>query len=287
MSQDAAPLPALSLELAELAVSDLARSAGFYERAVGLRRLRETADMVELGGEGGRPILRLTESRDARPKPADAAGLFHVAFLLPDRAALATAFARLANAGLLTGASDHLVSEAIYLDDPDGLGIEIYRDRPKSEWPYADGRLKMATEPIDQRGLVAELARDAALDAPAPAATTVGHLHFQVGDLDEARAFWVDAVGLELMTTYPGALFMSAGGYHHHVAANVWRSRGRKPAPEDCARLASFEVTIPAGTLATTATRLDAAGVAFERRSETLLAREPSGAIAVMREPAR
>lgn len=281
---DTSRLPALRLGVAELAVSDLDRSVAFYEKLVGLRRLGETNGAVELGGEGGAPLVRLVGTPGLKPRPRNAAGLFHVAILLPTRRDLARAFARLAREGVLTGASDHLVSEAIYLDDPDGAGIEIYRDRPKADWTYAQGRLQMATERIDQMGLLSELAPGEALDAPEPAGAVVGHIHLQAADLDEAGAFWTGAVGLDLVTTYPGALFMSAGGYHHHVAANVWNSRGRPPVDDSHAGLRSFEIRVPGeADLAALGRRLGEAGVAFERAGDVLRVREPSGALAVFR----
>lgn len=274
-------LPALRLGVAELAVSDLDRSVAFYEERVGLRRLGETSGAAELGGEGGAPLIRLVGTPGLEPRPRNAAGLFHVAILLPTRRDLARAFARLSREGVLTGASDHLVSEALYLDDPDGNGIEIYRDRPTADWTYAQGRLQMATERIDQTGLLAELAPGEAVDAPAPAGTVVGHIHLQAADLDEARAFWTGAVGLDLVTTYPGALFMSAGGYHHHVASNVWNSRGRPPVDDSHAGLRSFEIRVPTeADLAALKARLDDAGLAVEQTRGALHLREPSGATA-------
>lgn len=281
---DRSRLPALRLGVAELAVADLDRSVAFYEKRVGLRRVGEANGAVELGGEGGAPLIRLVGTPGLKPRPRNAAGLFHMAILLPTRRDLAVAFARLARDGVLTGASDHLVSEALYLDDPDGCGIEIYRDRPKADWPYAQGRPQMATERIDQAGLLAELAPGEAVDAPAPAGAVVGHIHLQAADLDEACAFWTGAVGLDLVTTYPGALFMSAGGYHHHVAANVWNSRGRPPVDDSHAGLRSFEIRAPEeADLTALGRRLDEAGVVFEQADGALRVREPSGAVAVFR----
>lgn len=276
--------PAMRLGVAELEVADLLRSVDFYERAVGLRVVDRVAGRASLGGENGAVALRLVEKRGARRKPREAAGLFHLAFLLPSRRDLALAFARLSRAGVLTGASDHLVSEAIYLDDPDGLGVEIYRDRPRAEWPHEHGRLKMATNPIDADGLLALVEREDDLDAPAPAGTRLGHVHLQAGDLDRAGDFWLGGVGLDLVTSYPGALFMSAGGYHHHVAANVWSSRGRGPAPEDTARLVHFEMILPGeGAVEEAAAGLRRAGVLVARAEGGMLVEDPWGAGVLLR----
>lgn len=279
------PLPAgLRLGVAELAVGDLARSVAFYENVVGLRVLSRADGRAELGGEGGAAILRLVETPGATPKPRSAAGLFHVAILVPDRRSLAVVLARLARDRAPIGASDHLVSEALYLDDPDGNGLEIYRDRPRNEWPLEDGRLRMATEPLDADGVLSLLKPSDGLDAPMPGGTTVGHIHLQVGDLAAARAFWIDALGFELMTTYPGALFMSAGGYHHHVAANVWASRGHGPAPEGGAGLRSFEALLPeAADLAALRARLAARGVPAEATADGVRTTDPSGVAIVFR----
>ncbi len=278
-------LPAsMRLGLAELEVSDLSRSVDFYREAVGLVALDRAAGRAELGGEGGTPVLRLVEKRGAAPKPPTAAGLFHVAVLLPERRDLARAFARLASNGLLTGASDHLVSEALYLDDPDGLGVEIYADRPREKWPFENGRLKMASDRIDAAGLAALAEAEGDPNAPAPAGTRLGHVHLQAGDLDRAGAFWLDTVGLDLVTTYPGALFMSAGGYHHHVAANVWSSRGAGAPPENTARLTHFEMLLPSeDDVAEAARRIEAAGVAVARRDGSALATDPWGSGVLLR----
>ncbi|GLK54389.1 catechol 2,3-dioxygenase [Methylopila capsulata] len=277
---------ALRLGLAELAVSDIERSIAFYEAVVGLRTLDRASGVATLGGTGGSAVLRLVETPGARPKPKEAPGLFHVAILLPERRDLAVVLARLVRNRVRIGASDHLVSEALYLDDPDGNGLEIYRDRPKAEWPYRDGALRMATEPMAAQEVLAELSPGADLDAAMPAGTVVGHVHLQVGDLAAARSFWIDAVGFALTTTYPGALFMSAGGYHHHVAANVWSSRGRGPAPEGSVGLRSFEAILPdANALDAVAARLGARGVPSLRAERGLTATDPWGSTIVFVAP--
>jgi catechol 2,3-dioxygenase len=179
---------------------------------------------------GGTPLVVLAEDPDAPARPPTAAGLFHLALRVPDRAALGEALRRARTAGALSGASDHLVSEALYLRDPEGNGVEVYRDRPREEWPRtADGRVSMATEPLDADGVLA--AADAARDGDRdpgllPTGTDVGHVHLEVTDLDRATAFYTGDLGLTVSDDgYAGASFVAAGGYHHHVGLNTWNGR--------------------------------------------------------------
>lgn len=208
-----------------LTVNDLATVGDFYQRVVGLRRLSQDGGTMVLGA-GDRPLLELREDRAARHRPAEA-GLFHTAFLLPGRIDLADWLGMAAARGLaLDGASDHRVSEAVYLRDPEGNGIEIYADRPRDAWRWSGGEVAMATERLDVEGL---LAAAAAPWAGAPLGTMVGHVHLQVGDVAEAERFYHGRLGFDVTTHYPGAAFFSTGGYHHHLAANVWNSRGAGP----------------------------------------------------------
>lgn len=209
---------------AHLVVRDLDTMASFYEQALGLKRIEQSASGVELGA-GERVLLTLTTRGDAAPAPRNAAGLFHNAFLMPDRAELAHWLAHAAQLGLpFDGASDHLVSEAIYLSDPEGNGIEVYRDRKPEEWTYhADGTVEMDTRRLDLQALY-----DSAVRTPwagmSPKAA-LGHIHLQVGGVPEADRFYEGVLGLKKMASYPGASFFASGSYHHHVAANVWNSR--------------------------------------------------------------
>lgn len=214
-----------------LRVSDVERSAGFYERIAGLGVSSLGLDRAELGAPDGGPVLlELRRAERAGAAPRRAAGLFHTAFRYPGRDGLAAALRRLAEEQVaITGASDHLVSEAIYLDDPDGLGVELYRDRPREQWPEpAPGhRVAMATLPLDLDGVLGEQPCDSdGMD--------VGHVHLKVGDVEQAIGFWTEEIGMELMTTYGGdAAFLADGGYHHHIGANVWMSRGATLEPAD------------------------------------------------------
>lgn len=229
-----------------LTVKDLGATQAFYQSALGLEPLTSDAGSVSLGAAGVK-LLELRHDSAVRQASPREAGLFHTAFLMPGRAALARWLVHAANSGVqLQGASDHLVSEAIYLGDPEGNGIEVYADRPRDRWHNADGSIKMATEALDLRSL----ARDA--DGPwngAPAGAVVGHVHLQVGDVPRAVEFWRDQIGMPVMANYPGAAFYGSGGYHHHIASNIWNSRG------------AGTRTLPATGLAELVLRADAAEV--------------------------
>jgi catechol 2,3-dioxygenase len=231
----------------QLTVADLDRVQAFYERAIGLRTLARSADTAALGVEPGRTLIELVGRPDAHRAPPRASGLFHTALLVPDRGELARALRRVSDEGVrFTGASDHLVSEALYLDDPEGNGIELYRDRPREDWPYVDGALQMGTFALDVDDLLTALPEDAA-DRGMPPGTRVGHVHLKVADLAEAEAFYCGELGFEPTASVPGALFVSTGGYHHHVGLNTWRSAG-VPAPgPDTLGLRSVELVDPGG----------------------------------------
>jgi catechol 2,3-dioxygenase len=265
----------LAIESVELTVADLERSVAFYGRVLGLTTHARAAGRAELGGPD-RAFLALVEDRDATPLPERAPGLFHVAIRVPDRPALARVLRTLVRHRVPAGASDHGVSEALYLDDPDGNGLEIHRDRPRAEWPRAaDGGLAMGTWPLDVADLAAQAA-DGPIDLPA--GTDIGHVHLKVGDLAAARAFWVDAVGLDLVVELPGALFTSAGGYHHHLGLNTWRSKGQPVPPRPTAGLRRFTVTsADPGLVSGLSHRLEAADIAVTRTEAGLEASDPWG----------
>jgi catechol 2,3-dioxygenase len=209
---------------AHLVVADLDLLSRYYQQVLGLKPLEESASGVVLGA-GGKPLLTLTTRGDAARAPRNAAGLFHNAFLMPNRQELAHWLAHAAHLGIqFDGASDHLVSEAIYLTDPEGNGIEVYRDRDPAEWHYnPDGTVEMATNRLDMQALY-ETAPKTAWAGMAPDAA-IGHIHLQVGNVPEADRFYEGVLGLKKMASYPGASFFASGAYHHHVAANVWNSR--------------------------------------------------------------
>jgi catechol 2,3-dioxygenase len=270
--------PATTVGTVRLIVSDLDGIATFYERAVGLRPLERSGDLVRLGPEGGAPLVELVGGPDAPPRPPRATGLFHLAILVPSRPELAVALRRVADAGWqLTGASDHLVSEALYLRDPEGNGIEIYRDRPRDEWPRANGTIQMDTLPLDLHGVLSELDRPP--EDGMTADTRMGHVHLQVSELRDTGAFYEDLLGFDVtVRTYPGALFLSAGGYHHHVGLNVWASQGQSPPAPGSRGLDRFEVILPStDELERVAGRLADAGVETDRDEGGVRATDPSG----------
>jgi catechol 2,3-dioxygenase len=278
--------PATSMGTVRLTVSDLARSRAFYEQAIGLRAEELPSGDLVLGTAGGPPLVELHGDASARPLDRRAPGLFHLAILLPSRRDLAVALARIGNARvLLDGASDHLVSEALYLSDPDGNGIEIYRDRPREEWRVRDGMLEMATLPLDLESVMGELAPDEEISPAAPAGTRMGHVHLQVSDLGEAERFYSGVLGFDVMVRgYPGALFVSAGGYHHHLGLNTWHSAGAPPAEPGSVGMSSFEVVLPSGeALERTLSRVRAAGLDPTELSGEWLLRDPFGTGVLLR----
>jgi len=230
-----------------LQVADLERSLVFYEKVLGLRVIRRTIDSVSLGPFGeDREIVHLHQLKSARPVPRRGLlGLYHFAILLPDRAPLGRFVAHLAEIGAHAGMSDHFVSEAVYLTDPDGLGIEVYADRPRDAWRYDERQLYMTTNHLDVDGLIA--AAHGEQWTGMPAGTVLGHVHLYVDDIDKAAAFYHDALGFDkVVWSYPGALFLSAGGYHHHLGTNTW-AKGAPRATDADARLLEWEIIVPSG----------------------------------------
>jgi len=270
--------PATSIGPVHLTVRDLARGVEFYREGLGFQIARRDERVAVLGA-GGPELLVLHESAGAA-RPSRATGLYHFAILVPSRASLAAALAHMSEAGVrLDGASDHSVSEALYLSDPEVNGIEVYRDRPRNEWPISEGRVRMGSAPIDLDALLAEPGGCEARGAGLPADTRIGHIHLAVADLEASRHFYIDVLGFDETGRYgSGALFVSAGGYHHHVAANIWETAGAPPAPEGAAGLEHFTIRVPdAAERDRVAARLNAAGIPFERTEEGVLAKDPAG----------
>lgn len=237
--------PETTLGVAHLTVSDLGRSIRFYQDHLGLK-LRKLHEGDAILGTSAKELVRLTELAGAR-LARGVTGLYHFALLLPSRYELARTLQHLVDQGTrIGGFADHAVSEAIYLSDPDGHGIEIYRDRPRSEWEYREGVLVLTTEPFDINGVMNEL-RGASKnwDGIHPL-TVMGHVHLHVADIEASRRFYVDLLGFDLVTRYgPSALFVSAGGYHHHIGLNTWAGVGAPPPPADALRLQYFELHLP------------------------------------------
>ena len=272
--------PATSMGTVRLTVADLHRSQTFYERVIGLRASEREDGSLALGVAGEAPLVELRADGSAAPLDPRTTGLFHLAILLPDRTELAFALTRLVEAGWpLAGASDHLVSEALYLSDPDGNGIEIYRDRPREQWQHVNGQLAMSTLPLDLENLLAEIGKASAIPPLAPSGARIGHVHLQVSDLHESEAFYSGVLGFEVMVRgYPGALFVSAGGYHHHLGLNTWNSLGAGPPPPGAIGLRSFDVVLPNREEADRVLdRAREAGIDVEPVEQGALVRDPSG----------
>ena len=241
-----------------LQVSDLGASLPYYTHVLGFGVLARRDGVATLGPEGGPALVELNERKGAHPVPRRGLlGLYHFAILLPDRAALGRFVAHLGEVGASAGSADHLVSEALYLSDPDGLGIEVYADRPRSQWKVRGREIAMTTEPLDLRALVRAAGGEPWIGMPA--GTTIGHVHFHVGELGQADAFYHVALGFDtIVWSYPGALFFSAGGYHHHVGTNTWAAGAPAAGPGD-ARLLEWELRLP------TARDVDAAAASAAR----------------------
>jgi catechol 2,3-dioxygenase len=261
-----------------LQVADLARSLAYYERVLGFRVLERSAEQAILGDQAGeRPLIELRERSGANPVPRRGRlGLYHYAILLPDRADLGRLLRHLAEQGERAGMSDHLVSEALYLSDPDGLGIEVYADRPRAGWRLNGPELAMATDPLNVDDLLQ--AAGAERWSGMPAGTVIGHVHLYVDDLDQAAAFYHEGLGLDkIVWSYPGALFLSAGGYHHHLGTNTW-AKGAPLATDTDARLLEWEVLVPSHEDASAAlSSLAQSGVAVERAADGGTVRDPWG----------
>ena len=261
-----------------LQVSDLERSIAYYQSVVGLDVRDRTEGAASLAPSGGGdPILELKELKGARAVPRRGLlGLYHFAILLPDRAALGRFIAHLSEIGAYAGMSDHLVSESVYLTDPDGLGIEVYADRPADSWLAVERQFQMTTKPLDVESVVAS-AQGQKWDGM-PQGTKIGHVHFYVGDIDKAASFYHSALGLDkIVWSYPGALFMSAGGYHHHVGVNTW-AQGASPASADDAKLVDWELVVPDPEASEAAAKsIEAAGFNVERSDGYASANDPWG----------
>ena len=228
-----------------LQVADLDRSLAFYETVLGLRTITRTDDSVTLGPHGeDHVIVHLRQLRTARPVPKRGLlGLYHFAILLPDRASLGRFIGHLGEIGAYAGTADHFVSEAVYLTDPDGLGIEVYADRPREVWKFEDDQLYMTTDRLDVNSLISAARGERWTGMPA--GTVLGHVHLYVDDIGKAEAFYHGALGFDkVVWSYPGALFMSAGGYHHHLGTNTW-ARGAPAATDADARLLEWEIVVP------------------------------------------
>lgn len=225
-----------------LNVLDLTRSVQFYKEVIGFKVLEAATDKVVLTADGKTPLLIIEQPENVSPKEAHKSGLYHFALLLPKRADLGAIIKHFIQHQVRIGASDHLVSEALYLSDPDGNGIEIYTDRDPSVWSWDDGNVAMSTDPLDGESIIAESGNQT-WDG-LPAGTVMGHVHLHVAHLPETETFY-NALGFEVVTNYPQALFMSNGKYHHHIGLNTWNGVGAPRPTEGSVGLRSFSLVYP------------------------------------------
>ncbi len=271
--------PDTHIGLVTLRVANLERSLAFYEGILGFKRIEEgsgTQGAAILSAEDGQPLMALREVQGTPPQPRRSTGLYHVAILLPSRADLGRALMRMAQADLEIGQGDHLVSEALYVSDPDENGLEIYRDRPRDTWQIDNGAVRMASDPIDLYALMDD-GKNATWET-LPAGTTVGHIHLRVGDISQAEHFYHDVLGFDVMARMPGALFLSAGGYHHHIGMNTWESRGTGPAPQNTAGLQSFVIALAnREALVEVRTRLAANNIPIQEQGDNIIVGDPWG----------
>lgn len=272
------PLPqpvitSLTLGPVELTVSALDRSVAFYQQVLGLTLLSRDGTEATLGLPE-RPLVALQERPGAQQAQPRSPGLYHLALLLPSRADLSRWVQHAARLGLRLGQADHLVSEAFYLSDPDGHGIEVYRDRPSSEWRWQGGEVEMAGDPIDLDSLLTEPGADVPFTS-LPDGTTLGHVHLRVADLAATEAFYAGVLGFDVVSRWPGALFVSVDGYHHHLGLNTWQSQGGALAPEGTSRLT--RVTLTVKDIRALHSRLTAAGARFIREGDRLEVTDPAG----------
>lgn len=239
---------------AHLQVSSLDNARVFYVDLMGFKPIEIPAKanqkslFLSANGEYP-PLLIITERSDAKPPPTNTTGLFHLAIRLPTRKALAQLFQHLVEGNYpFQGFSDHMVSEALYLADPEGNGLELYRDRPRDQWPREGDQIAMRTDPLDVRDLLAQAKNGPTAWPGIHPQTDIGHIHLKVSDLSQAENFYHRLLGFDVtQRSYPGALFFSAGGYHHHIGTNTWSSRDAAPPPEDAVGLLSFALRLSSG----------------------------------------
>ncbi len=266
---------ALRLGAVRLEIADLDRSVDYYERVIGLRTIDRAGARATLGVNGNDPILELNEVKNASPHPYNRRlGLYHFAILLPARKTLAEFVTHLGAINAYAGQADHYVSEAFYLRDPDGLGIEVYADRPRSEWPVKNGQLAMGLDPVNMDSLLKEAGN--AKWTGMPSGTAIGHVHLHVGDLNEGEKFFHRALGMDITATLPSALFMSAGGYHHHLGTNTWSGNAPRPEEGD-ARLIEWTIMMPSEDVRAAAESLSHAGYPTSLAGNDVLVEDPWG----------
>jgi catechol 2,3-dioxygenase len=263
----------------DLRVQEIERSLAFYRHVVGLEADEPASGRASLRSAGGPPLLTLTSTGVSEPANPAATGLFHVAIRFPTRAALGDVLARMIDRSYRVGAGDHLVSEALYVDDPDGNGVELYWDRPREQWPApaTDAAVPMPSLPVDLQSVMDEGRGAGAIGDLAPAGTDVGHVHLQVSAIEATTSFYTTELGLDLTMSLPGSAgFFSSNGYHHHIGANTWRSRGGRAAERKRAGLDRVSFAAPAKEIKELGSRLTARGRSeFHHDGGSLIVQDP------------
>ncbi len=269
--------PSTYVGTVELKVQELRRSIQFYTDVIGLRVIEQSEHKAVLSADGIRALLTIEQPSFIQPKGKATSGLYHFALLLPDRLSLAKKLKHLADHGIRLGAADHLVSEALYLNDPDGNGIEIYRDRPSKTWTWRDGKVTMTVDLLDSTGLLKDLNGEEWQGLPAE--TIMGHIHLHVHDLDQARHFYSDGLGFEITSDQLNqALFLSSNGYHHHLGLNTWQGTDAPPVSDINAGLKQYTLLFPNQAIRDQAAqRLKQLGYGTEMVDEQLVTSDPSG----------
>lgn len=256
-------------------VTNLDKALQFYKSVIGFQVLEQSERKAELTIDGKTALLTLVQPEDVLPKEDRTTGLFHFAILLPARKYLSEFLQHLIQSGYRFGASDHYVSEALYINDPDGNEIEIYRDRPSSEWSWSNGQVAMATEPLDGDSLLAESKKTW---KGLPAKTVMGHIHLHVSDLEKTDEFYKNGLGFDIVTNHPGALFTSTGGYHHHIGLNVWNGVGAKMPVKNSVGLNWFTLVYPdEGVRQKAIAQLEKFGSNVAKEQNYYVTEDPSG----------
>jgi catechol 2,3-dioxygenase len=286
--QIASKISGMRLGTVSLVVKDLDIMLDFYVKELGFKMKAIDGSLMELrpSEQSSEPLLILRHEAKVEMAPMDAAGLYHYALLLPDRKSLAATYLSLGNAGVIfDGHADHLVSEALYLTDPEGNGIEIYADRPRAEWKFdEDGKVQMATEPLDVDSLLREVSGTSQEELTAiPDGTRVGHVHLKVTDLGRSVTFYQQLLGLDLMSYWGSAAFLSAGGYHHHIGMNTWESLGGPARKAGWSGIEFFTIEVPEDRMSEISHKLVDGPFAYAKDSDRLLLSDPDGIELVIR----
>jgi catechol 2,3-dioxygenase len=272
--------PDMTLGKVKLKISNLQRSLDFYQNVVGFQILRQDDHSAELTADGQTTLVELEAIPDALVTPRrSVSGLYHYAILLPSRKDLGLSLQRLMDVGIHVGHSDHHVSEALYISDPDMNGIEIYCDRPKSQWIYDENNIvAMGTEHLDVAGVLKE-AEGHSWEG-LPSGTTIGHVHFHVADLEQAKAFYCGLLGFDLVMHVEefGAVFVSAGGYHHHIGLNIWAGQGAPAAPANSTGIDYFTIELPdQEQISSIVERMKEAGIRVDVQADATWITDPFG----------